>query len=137
MLKKRIILLTITLFVSLFVLSGCTSKSSDKELINETKKDIETVSTQIFDSANYKTISSDYYQSMLLMFGHDVLVELEDSTKIYIQYDNNEINGMVTGEDKTDNKKYHIYIGSKTYDNLWSYATIDLDSGDISWQDNY
>lgn len=132
MLKRRIILLTITLFVSLFVLSGCTSKSSDKELINETKKDVEEVSKQIFDTK----IKSEYFESTFLMYGRELIIGLEDKN-IVLLYDNNEINGMVTGEDKTDNKKYHIYIGSKTYDDLWSYATIDLDSGDISWQDNY
>lgn len=131
-LKRRIILLTITLFVSLFVLSGCTSKSSDKELINETKKDVEEVSKQIFDTK----IKSEYFESTFLMYGRELIIGLEDKN-IVLLYDNNEINGMVTGEDKTDNKKYHIYIGSKTYDDLWSYATIDLDSGDISWQDNY
>lgn len=130
--KRRIILLTITLFVSLFVLSGCTSKSSDKELINETKKDVEEVSKQIFDTK----IKSEYFESTFLMYGRELIIGLEDKN-IVLLYDNNEINGMVTGEDKTDNKKYHIYIGSKTYDDLWSYATIDLDSGDISWQDNY
>lgn len=146
--KKKLLIIALC-FVLAIVLTGCSSKSKDKQLIIDTKGEVEKVSTQIFDNnknissilGNTKQINSEDYEASFLSIGYDMFNNLEkqynNGTKIYIKYSSGEENGMVIGEDKNDNTKYHIYIGSETYKELWSYATIDLNTGDISWQDNY
>lgn len=143
--KKRL-LFVLMIFISIFTLTGCGNKNKDIQLITETKNEVESISSQIFrDNENMygsiKTINAEYFESYFMSLGRDMLINLEEQynkgTKVYINYSSGEENGMVTGKDESDNTKYHIYIGSETYNDIWSYATIDLYSGEISWQDNY
>lgn len=146
---KKIFILILVLFVSVFLITGCSSESKDKQLIIDAKSKVEKISTQIFENkenissilGSAQEINSEDFEALFLSYGRDMLINLEEEynkgTKVYIKYNNDEVNGMTTGEDKSDNRKYHIYIGSETYTDLWSYATIDLNTGNISWKDNY
>lgn len=142
---KKIVLLVLIIFVvligvlSIFVFNIFDKKADNKELIINTKNNVEDLSSKIFK--NNSKIDSEYFEASFLSLGHDMLTNLEEQynkgIKVFIKYDENEVNGMVTGQDKNDSRKYHIYIGSKTYESLWTYATIDLDTGEISWKDNF
>ena len=136
--KKRL-LLVLMVFVSVFILTGCGNKNKDIQLITETKSEVESISSQIFE--NNKNIKAEYFESYFMSLSRDMLINLEEQynkgTKVYISYSSGEENGMVTGKDESDDTKYHIYIGSETYNDVWSYATINLATGEISWEDNY
>lgn len=136
--KKRL-LLVLMVFVSVFILTGCGNKNKDIQLITETKSEVESISSQIFE--NNKNIKAEYFESYFMSLSRDMLINLEEQynkgTKVYISYSSGEENGMVTGKDESDDTKYHIYIGSETYNDIWTYATINLATGEISWQDNY
>lgn len=136
--KKRL-LLVLMVFVSVFILTGCGNKNKDIQLITETKSEVESISSQIFE--NNKNIKAEYFESYFMSLSHDMLINLEEQynkgTKVYISYSSGEENGMVTGKDESDDTKYHIYIGSETYNEIWTYATINLTTGEISWEDNY
>lgn len=136
--KKRL-LLVLMVFISILTLTGCGNKNKDIQLITETKSEVESISSQIFE--NNKNIKAEYFESYFMSLSRDMLINLEEQynkgTKVYISYSSGEENGMVTGKDESDDTKYHIYIGSETYNDVWSYATINLATGEISWQDNY
>lgn len=143
---KKKVLLGLVLFASLFVLAGCGNKNKDIQLITETKSQVESVSSQIFKNnenmyGSVKTISAEYFESYFMSLSYDMITNLEEQynkgIKVYINYSAGEENGMITGKDESDETKYHIYIGSETYNDIWSYATINLATGEISWQDNY
>ena len=143
---KKKVLLGLVLFASLFVLAGCGNKNKDIQLITETKNEVESISSQIFKNnenmyGSVKIINAEYFESCFMSLSRDMLINLEEQynkgTKVYISYSAGEENGMVTGKDESDETKYHIYIGSETYNDIWSYATINLATGEISWQDNY
>lgn len=143
---KKKVLLGLVLFASLFVLAGCENKNKDIQLITETKSQVESVSSQIFKNnekmyGSVKTISAEYFESYFMSLSYDMITNLEEQynkgIKVYINYSAGEENEMITGKDESDETKYHIYIGSETYNDIWSYATINLATGEISWQDNY
>lgn len=147
--KKRFILI-IVLFASMFLITGCSSKSKDKQVIIETKSETEKVIAEIFSYRDNlssilqspKEINSNNFEAEFLAYGHDMLIDLDEKynkgTKVIMKYTASETeDDMIIGEDKSDSKKYHIYIGSETYKKLWSYATIDLDTGKVTWQDNF
>jgi len=143
--KKRL-LLVLMVFISIFILTGCGNKNKDIQLITETKSEVESISSQIFKNnenmyGSVKTINAEYFESYFMSLSRDMLINLEEQynkgTKVYISYSAGEENGMVTGKAESDETKYHIYIGSETYNDIWTYATINLATGEISWQDNY
>lgn len=139
--KKKFILILMVL-VSLFTLTGCNNKNNDIQLIIETKSEIENITSQIFKTyGSTKKINSEYFEDYFISLSYDMLTNLEEEynkgTKIYVEYSTGEVNGMVTGVDQNDNTKYYIYVGSETYEDIWTYATIDLSSEEILWQDNY
>lgn len=139
--KKRL-LLVLMVFVSAFILTGCGNKNKDIQLIKDTKTEVETISSQIFQMfVSVKTIDAQFFESSFMSLGRDMLIKLEEQynkgTKVFIQYQSGEVNGMITGKDENDETKYHIYVGSETYNDIWAYATINLATGEISWQDNY
>ena len=143
---KKKILLSLVLFSSLFVLGGCGKKNKDIQLITETKSQVESISSQIFKnnenmSGSTNTVRAEYFESYFMSLSYDMIANLEEQynngIKVYIKYSAGEENGMITGKDKNDETKYHIYIGSETYNDVWSYATINLSTGEISWKDNY
>lgn len=139
--KKKFVLILMIL-VSLFTLTGCNNKNNDIQLITETKSEIENITSQIFKTyGSTKKINSEYFEDYFISLSYNMLTNLEEKynegTKIYVEYSTGEVNGMVTGVDQNDNTKYYIYVGSETYEDIWSYATINLTNGEISWQDNY
>lgn len=143
--KKRL-LLVLMIFISIFTLTGCGNKNKDIQLITETKSEVESISSQIFKNnedmyGSFKAINAEYFESYFMSLGRDMLINLEEQynkgTKVYISYSSGEENGMITGKDESDDTKYYIYIGSETYNDIWTYATINLATGEISWQDNY
>lgn len=143
--KKRL-LLVLMVFVSVFILTGCGNKNKDIQLIKDTKTEVETISSQIFKNnenmfVSVKTIDAQFFESSFMALGRDMLIKLEEQynkgTKVFIKYQSGEVNGMITGKDESDDTKYHIYVGSETYNDIWAYATINLATGEISWQDNY
>ena len=139
--KKKFILILMVL-VSVFTLTGCNNKNNDIQLITETKSEIENITSQIFKTyGSTKKINSEYFEDYFISLSYDMLTNLEEEynkgTKIYVEYSTGEVNGMVTGVDQNDDTKYYIYVGSETYEDIWTYATVDLASEEISWQDNF
>lgn len=139
--KKKIIL-SLMVLISLFTLTGCKNKNNDIQLITKTKSEIENITSQIFKTyGSAKKINSEYFEDYFISLSYDMLTNLEEEynkgTKIYVEYSTSEVNGMVTGVDQNDNTKYYIYVGSETYEDIWTYATVDLASEGILWQDNF
>ena len=146
--KKKIFVI-LALFVSVFLLAGCNSKSNDKKVITDTKKEVEQISSEIIESNNNYSrvfrngggLTAEGFETLFISYARDLMINLEEKynkgTKVFLEFNDGEVNGMKIGEDETNNRKYHIYIGSETYNEIWSYATIDLDTGNISWKDNY
>lgn len=143
---KKVFLGLICSLLVVGLATGCGNKNKDIQLITETKSEVETISSQIFKNnenmyGSVKTINAEYFESNFMSLSRDMLINLEEQynkgTKVYISYSAGEENGMVTGKDESNETKYHIYIGSETYNDIWTYATINLATGKISWQDNY
>ena len=139
--KKKFVYI-LTVLISLFIITGCNNKNNDIQLITQTKSEIENITSQIFKTyGSTNKINSKTFESYFISLSYDMLTNLEEEynkgTKIYIEYSTGEEKGMITGADPNDNTKYYIYVGSETYEDIWAYATIDLNSGKVSWQDNY
>ena len=143
---KKKLLFVLIVFVSIFILTGCVNKNKEVQLVVDTKTKVENISSQIFKNnknmyGSIKTIDAQDFESYFMSLSYEMLINLEEQynkgIKVYIKYNNGKENGMITGKDKNDDTKYYIFIGSETYSDIWAYATINLATGEISWQDNY
>ena len=133
--KKRMTLV-LMLLISAFLLVGCTGKSKDKQLIIDTKNNLEQTMKQILKNDSLNAIA---FEKRLLTASYEERVRLakEEDNRVYFISNTGEENGKVTGADKNDSSKYYIYIGSKENKDLWSYGTVNLNTGEISWEDNF
>lgn len=144
--KKKGFIFLMLVMISVCMLTGCSSKSKEKEVIVNTKSEVEKiVSSAVNSYQNYAgataTISQDYFSSYFLTASYDLTLELEEQynngKKVFVLYSNEQYNGKTVGKDANDKNKYYIYIGSENYKDMWAYATIDLNTGNVSWEDNY
>lgn len=143
---KKKVLCFVTLFFAIILLTGCNNKSDSINSIEDTKTEVESIVTKVIADNNNlyssnKTISQKYFNDSFRLYIRDLVVDLEqkynDGDKIYLKYDNEEINGKIIGADQSDVNKYYIYIGNENYDDLWAYGTVDLTTGNISWENGY
>lgn len=141
--KKKIMCFFVMLF-AIILLTGCNNQNKSVKSIEDTKIEVESIVTKIVENNNIvfvNPISQKYFYSRFLSATYDLFVELEQKynsgDKIYLKFDNEEINGKIIGEDKKDKNKYYIYIGNDDYEDLWSYGTIDLTTGKVSWESGY
>ena len=137
--KKKIFAFTLIL-LSIFILTGCgkQNKEKEKEIIIDTKQKTEQIVSNMSKNGQLK---QDAFAMYFMSFGRDLMLELEEQynsgNKVFISYEDEEYNGKKVGKDNSDINKYYIYIGSETNNDLWTYGTIDLTTGNISWNDNY
>lgn len=141
--KKKIMCFFVMLF-AIILLTGCNNQNKSVKSIEDTKIEAESIVTKIVENNNIvfvNPISQKYFYSRFLSATYDLFVELEQKynsgDKIYLKFDNEEINGKIIGEDENDKNKYYIYIGNDDYEDLWSYGTIDLTTGKVSWESGY
>ena len=131
------------LFVSILILTGCSSQ--DKKKIEKAKLDANQIISDVTDmresystdfvKANYGT-ESNFFEAFFSTLGRELITDLEKNN-ISIIYSFDTINGIPVGADKYNDSKYYIYIGSDKYDNIWTYGTIDLNTGETIWNDSY
>lgn len=137
------IIISIIMILSLFILSGCSNKNEVIEEIIDTKEEVEEIAKDVVNSKLFiNPVNSNQFENMFTMYGRDLMLDLEEmyneGTKIVLLYSStDEVNDKVIGENKENNRLYHIYIGSKDHSDIWSYGTVDLDTGNITWEDSY
>lgn len=140
---KKKILCFVALFFAVILSTGCNNKSDSIKSIEDTKIEVESIVTKIIDNKGMfaNSITSKNFYSNFLSSSYDLIINLEqkynNGDKIYLKFDNEEINGKIIGEDKDNINKYYIYIGNEDYEDAWSYGTIDLTNGNIFWENGY
>lgn len=134
----------VAIFFVIILLTGCNNENKSIKSIEDTKIEVESIVAKIVENNNNvftDSISQKYFYSSFLSATYDLFIELEEKynsgDKIYLKFDNEELNGKIIGEDKNDENKYYVYIGNSDYDDVWSYGTIDLTTGNISWENGY
>lgn len=134
----------VAMFFAIVLLTGCNNENNSIKSIEDTKIEVESIVAKIVENNNNvfaDPITQKYFYSSFLSATYDLFVELEQKynsgDKIYLKFDNEELNGRIIGEDKNDKNKYYVYIGNSDYDDVWSYGTIDLTTGNISWENGY
>lgn len=145
---KKNVFCFVTLFFALILFTGCNNKNDSIKSIDDAKTEVESIVSEIiefnnnlFTNPSKETISQEFFNSIFLTSSRDLRINLEQKynsgDKIYLKYNDGEINGKTIGADPNDENKYYIYIGNENYDDLWSYGTVDLTSGNISWENGY
>ena len=135
---KKYVFGFILVVLSVFTLIGCGSQNKEKEIIVDTKQKIDKI---VADMSKNGQLKQDAFAMNFLSASRDLLLELEEEynkgNKVFILYEDEEYNGKVVGKDTSNSNKYYIYIGSRNNKSLWTYGTVDLATGKISWNDNY
>ena len=134
----------VAIFFAIILLTGCNNENNSIKSIEDTKIEVESIVAKIVENNNngfVNPISQTFFHDSFLSFTYDLFIELEQKynsgDKIFLKFDNEEINGKIIGEDKNDKSKYYVYIGNSDYEDVWSYGTIDLATGNISWENGY
>ena len=134
----------VAIFFAIILLTGCNNENNSIKSIEDTKIEVESIVDKIVENNNNgfaNPISQTFFHDSFLSFTYDLFIELEQKynsgDKIFLKFDNEEINGKIVGEDKNDKNKYYVYIGNSDYEDVWSYGTIDLATGNISWENGY
>lgn len=134
----------VAIFFAIILLTGCNNENNSIKSIEDTKFEVESIVAKIVENNNNgfaNPISQTFFHGSFLSFTYDLFIELEEKynsgDKIFLKFDNDEINGKIIGEDKNDKNKYYVYIGNSDYEDVWSYGTIDLSTGNISWENGY
>lgn len=134
----------VAIFFAIILLTGCNNENNSIKSIEDTKIEVESIVDKIVENNNNgfaNPISQTFFHDSFLSFTYDLFIELEQKynsgDKIFLKFDNEEINGKIIGEDKNDKNKYYVYIGNSDYEDVWSYGTIDLATGNISWENGY
>lgn len=134
----------VAIFFAIILLTGCNNENNSIKSIEDTKIEVESIVDKIVKNNNNgfaNPISQTFFHDSFLSFTYDLFIELEQKynsgDKIFLKFDNEEINGKIIGEDKNDKNKYYVYIGNSDYEDVWSYGTIDLATGNISWENGY
>lgn len=139
--KNKVINFLVLSFL-LILMTGCNSKSNSINYIEETKVEINSIISDIIDTSPSNISQTSFYDSFLVSI-YNLQLKIEEKynngDKIYLNFDfeGEEINGKKIGADENDTRKYYIYIGNETYEDLWSYGIVDLKEGTISWEDSY
>ena len=132
--KKILVLCLITMSVAM--LAGCGNQNKEKQVIIDTQEKVEKIVAEM----SSVLLSQDTFSMMFTTYSRDLIIELEEQydkgNKVFISYDDDNINGKVIGKDKSNSNKYYIYIGSEN-DKLWSYGTVNLETKKISWENNF
>lgn len=134
----------VAIFFAIILLTGCNNENNSIKSIEDTKIEVESIVDKIVENNNNgfaNPISQTFFHDSFLSFTYDLFIELEQKynsgDKIFLKFDNEEINGKIIGEDKNDKNKYYVYIGNSDYEDVWSYGTINLATGNISWENGY
>ena len=134
----------VAIFFAIILLTGCNNQNNSIKSIEDTKIEVESIVAKIVENNNNgfaNPISQTFFHDSFLSHTYDLFIELEQKynsgDKIYLKFDNEELNGKIIGEDKNDKNKYYVYIGNSDYEDVWSYGTIDLTTGNISWKNGY
>lgn len=134
----------VAIFFAIILLTGCNNENNSIKSIEDTKIEVESIVAKIVENNNNgfaNPISQTFFHDSFLSHTYDLFIELEQKynsgDKIYLKFDNEELNGKIIGEDKNDKNKYYVYIGNSDYEDVWSYGTIDLTTGNISWKNGY
>lgn len=134
--KKKFITL-ILIIISIFTITGCSSKNAEKEIITDTKTETEKIVSSMHNTG---ILNQESFTMYFLSLSRDLQLNLEKQNdagkKVFIMYNDGNYNNKAIGKDSTDQNKYYVLIGSENYEELWSYGTIDLTTGTISWEDN-
>lgn len=139
--KNKVINFLVLSFL-VILMTGCNSKSNSINYIEETKVEINSIISDIIDTSPSNISQTSFYDSFLVS-SYDLQLKIEEKynngDKIYLNFDfeGEEINGKKIGADENNTRKYYIYIGNETYEDLWSYGIVDLKEGTISWNDSY
>lgn len=139
--KNKVINFLVLSFL-VILMTGCNSKSNSINYIEETKVEINSIISDIIDTSPSNISQTSFYDSFLVS-SYDLQLKIEEKynngDKIYLNFDfeGEEINGKKIGADENNTRKYYIYIGNETYEDLWSYGIVDLKEGTISWEDSY
>ncbi len=140
---KKKVLCFVAMFFSIILLTGCNNQGDAIKSIEDTKIEVESIVDEIIDNNSVlnESMTPKYFYSSFLTSTYDLMSNLEQKyksgDKIYLKFDNEELNGKIIGEDENNRNKYYIYIGNEDDDNLWSYGTVDLTTGNISWENGY
>ena len=134
----------VAIFFAIILLTGCNNENNSIKSIEDTKIEVESIVAKIVENNNNgfaNPISQTFFHDSFLSHTYDLFIELEQKynsgDKIYLKFDNEELNGKIIGEDKNDKNKYYVYIGNSDYEDVWSYGTIDLTTGNMSWKNGY
>lgn len=139
--KNKVINFLVLSFL-VILMTGCNSKSNSINYIEETKVEVNSIISDIIDTSPSNISQTSFYDSFLVS-SYDLQLKIEEKynngDKIYLNFDfeGEEINGKKIGADENNTRKYYIYIGNETYEDLWSYGIVDLKEGTISWNDSY
>lgn len=141
---KNKFLCFVAIFFVTILLTGCNNQNNSIKSVEDTKIEVESIVAKIVKNHNYgfaNPISQTFFHDSFLTHSYDLFIELEQKynsgDKIYLKFDNEEVSGKIIGEDTNDKNKYYVYIGNSDYEDVWSYGTIDLTTGNVSWENGY
>lgn len=131
----NIVLLALILVVCALSLTGCGS-TKDKDTIENTKIKIEEILSEIKNSGN----SKEHMSNLWLASGRDLMIELEElyqkgEASIYVSTDSDI--EEIPEEIRNNDEIFYIFVASSKQPEIWTYVTLDIETGEITWHNNY
>lgn len=131
----NIVLLALILVVCVVSLTGCGGEK-DKDAIENTKIKIEEILSEIKNSGS----SKQFMDASWLSSSRDLMIELEElyqkgESSVYVSTDSDI--EQIPEEIRNNDEIFYIYVGSSKQSEIWTYVTLDIETGDITWHDNY
>ena len=130
-----IVLLALILVVCVVGLTGC-GEGKDKEAINNTKSKIEEILSEIKNSGS----SKQFIEASWLSRGRDLMIELEEldekgEASVYVSTDSDI--EQIPEEIRNNDEIFYVFVASSKQPEMWTYVTLDIETGNITWHDNY
>ena len=131
----NIVLLALILVVCVVSLTGC-GGGKDKDTIENTKIKIEEILSKIKNSGS----SKQFMESSWLSSSRDLMIELEElyqkgEASIYVSADSDI--EQIPEEIRNNDEIFYIFVASSKQPEIWTYVTLDIETGETAWHDNY
>jgi len=131
---RNIVVLALILIVCVMSLTGC-GGNKDKDAIDNAKIKIEEILSKSKSAKSKQSLEASW-----MAYGRDLMIELEKlyekgESSIYVSTDSDI--EQIPEEIRNNDYIFYIFVASSKQPEIWTYVTLDIETGEIAWHDNY